>query len=510
MIRSHPGFGDAVPAVPVAQAVLGERPPGGRPALIDATSGRHVSYAQLRAAVTAAASGLAAAGLGRGSVIGLHVPDTPEFALAAYGVLAAGAVLAPVRPQLSVRETGRQLAAAGARALITWPVLLDIALEAVKETEIERVLSFGAEPDVESFTGLLTGGPAPPPPAPHDLALLPYTRGAAGPPRRVPLTHRNLVAGLVQFAAAGVLSGSDVVLSGIPFADVVGLNGVLGPALHLGATVVTRPGTGRHDLLRTLQDHRVTVAVLPPRMAEILAYDRLVARYHLRSLRSVIVTGGPLAPEVARACSVRLHCPVRQAYGLAEASGFTHVNLRAAEEGTLDSVGRGLPWVRWRIVDPAGGNDQPSYRPGELRVRGPMTTGPAAAWVATGDVAFADDHGRVYVLGRLGDGPHEPPTDPGAVLGAHPAVADAVVIPAPDPEFGLVQHAFVVLREGGRGDDLLAYANTHLPSYLQVAAVHLVDAIPRSPSGRVLRRALLERARLSPQDDDHGSPEEGR
>jgi acyl-CoA synthetase (AMP-forming)/AMP-acid ligase II len=283
---------------------------------------------------------------------------------------------------------------------------------------------------------------------------------------------------------------------------VIGLAAVLHAGLQAGAVVVTRSGTGRLDLLRTLQDRRVSLALLTPEMVEILAYDREVDRYNLRPLRSIVSTGGPLRPETARTCAARLRCSVRPAYGLAEAAGITHVNLRAAEEGTLDSVGRGLPWVDGRIVDPAGG-EQPSYQVGELVIRGPMVSpGLADAeafpeWVPTGDAAFADEHGRLYIMGRMtGQGP-EPPTDPQALLMNHPVVEDAAVVPIPDSDLGLSPHAFAVTREQISESDLLAYVNSNLPSFQRVKAVHLIPVIPRTPSGRILRRALIDRAGLS-------------
>jgi acyl-coenzyme A synthetase/AMP-(fatty) acid ligase len=315
----------------------------------------------------------------------------------------------------------------------------------------------------------------------------------------------------VQVADSGMLDSRDVVLSGIPFADVLGLNGVLGPALRRGATVVTYRGTDRHDLLRSLQDHRVTVAVLPVRMIEILAREPSALQYNLRSLRWVISTGGPLRPEAARACSQWLGCPVGQAYGLTEAAGFTHVNLRAAEERTLDSIGSALPSVSGRIIDPATGTEQPAYQAGELRLSGSVIAGPRGQWLATGDAAFADEHGRVYLMGRVGQWQAEPSSSPAvpathpavseafgpdAVLAAHPAVSDAVVVPVPHPELGLTPHVFVVLREAVSLANLLTYVNSHVPSHLRIAAIHSVEAIPRSPGGRVLRRALLKRVRL--------------
>ncbi|WP_067889912.1 class I adenylate-forming enzyme family protein [Actinomadura chibensis] len=315
----------------------------------------------------------------------------------------------------------------------------------------------------------------------------------------VRLTHAEVVAGLVRVADSGLLGGSDVVLSALPFSDVLGVNGVLNPALRLGATVVACAGMRRPDLLRALRDHRVTVAVLPPRLVEALAYDRSVSRYGLGTLRAVVAAGGPLAAEDARAAAARLGCPVRQAYGLAEAAGFTHLNLRAVEEGTLDSVGRGLPGVTWRIVHPRRGTAQPSYQPGELCVRLPVarTAAVSVRWLPTGDSAFADDHERVFILGRLPAVRPEPPGEPEPVLAAHPAVEDAVVAPAPDDDLGLAPHAFVVLAERASEDDLLAYVNKHVHRTRMVSAVHVVDEIPRAPDGQVRRRALLRRAGLA-------------
>ncbi|TDD60338.1 AMP-binding protein [Actinomadura rubrisoli] len=518
MISNGVDPGAAYPAMTVTEAVLGAGGPGGglggdglgggglggpaRPALVDGASGRSLSRADLAAQAGSAASGLAREGLGRGSVVGLHLPDGPEFAVALHAVTAAGAAPFPVPAAVPAAELARLLDAAGARAVITWPALLAGALEATASCGVERIFCFGAEPGAEPFSALLTGRAAPDVPADpaRDIALLGCTRVSSGPARAVRLTHAEVVAGLVRVAGAGMIGPDDIVLTALPFAGVLGLNGVLNPALRLGATVVALAGTGRHDLLRALQDHRVTVAVLPPRLVEVLAYDRAADRYGLRSLRAVVSAGGPLAAEDVRAAAGRLGCPVRQAYGLAEAAGFTHLNLRAAEEGTLDSVGRGLPGVVWRIVHPRTGADQRSYQPGELCVRLPVarTAAVPVRWLPTGDSAFADDHGRVFILGRLGLARPEPPAEPETVLAAHPAVGDAAVAPAPDLDLGLAPHAFAVVKAPASADDLLAYVNAHVADCHRVTAVHVVDAIPRTPDGRVRRRELLARAGLAP------------
>ncbi|MEU8308021.1 AMP-binding protein [Actinomadura sp. NPDC048955] len=485
------GADPAYPAVTVTRAVFGTAPDPGKTAVLDVSSGRSLSHAALSAMVGTAASALARAGSAPGEVIGLRLREPLDLAVALHAVIAAGAVAFP----LAGPDASR---------------LLD-------ETDARFVITDGPGGDGDRLTGeaaplrltdLLAGGaradaapPAPAAPACDALALLAATRGTGRrPARTVRLTHAEVVAGLVRVAESAMFGGADTVLSALPFGTVLGLNGVLNPALRLGATVVAFSETGRHDLLRSLRDHRVTVAVLPPELVEALAYERAVCQYDLRALRAVVAAGGPLAAEEARAAASRLGCPVRQAYGLAEAGGFTHLNLRAAEEGTLDSVGRGLPGVAWQVVDPRTGAVQPSYQPGEMCVRLPAARAAAgpARWLPTGDSAFADEHGRVFILGRLAGARREPPGDPEAVLAAHPSVRDAVVVPAPDDDLGLAPHAFAVPAEPVSEADLLAYVNGRVPRTREVSAVHVVDEIPRTPDGRVRRRELLERAGLAP------------
>jgi acyl-CoA synthetase (AMP-forming)/AMP-acid ligase II len=505
-----------IPAVTLTEAVVGTGARPDRTAVVDALSGRGLTHAELVRDVASAAAGLAA-DVAPGTVVGVHLPDTPEFAVALHAVVAAGAVALPLRATLPPAELTRLLRASGARVLVTWPVLLDIARLAAGASEVERILCFGDEPDAEPFGDLLGHDPGPPsPPGPRpdpfaDPALLACSRGTAGTARTVRLSHAEAVAGLLRPIDAGMIGRDDTVLSALPFTSVFGLNGALNPALRLGATVVANPGAGRRELLRALADHRVTVALVPPKVVETLAFDREVSRYDLRGLRSVVSVGAPLCAETARACAGRLGRPVRQAYGMTETAGITHLNLRPVEEGTLDSVGPGLPGVRWGIVDLETGRHTPAYKPGELCVLLPLTGtaapgGTARApqrWLRTGDAAFTDEHGRAYILGRLGEErPEPPPAEPEAVLAAHPAVQDAAVAPGPDPELGLAPYAFAVLTEEASREPvdpahLLDYVNAHLPPHRGVVAVRVVDQIPRSPSGTVLRRALLRKAGLA-------------
>ncbi|QXJ20472.1 acyl--CoA ligase [Actinomadura graeca] len=383
--------GAAYPAVTVTEAVLrpGRAVHGKRRAVVDAVSGRSITHAALAAEVAPASAALAGEGVEPGDVVGLHLADGPEFAIALHAVLAAGAVPLPLRAS----DPAGLLDAARVRTVIAGAAPSGRFLRAVKAAGVERVLGLGGRAGGRAAAPEVRADPA------RDTALAVGVGG--GPPRLVRLTHAEVVAGLVRVADAGLIGGADTVLTALPFTGALGLNGVLNPVLRLGATVVALPDAGRHDLLRAVQDHRATVAVLPPALVEALARERGATHFDLGSLRTVVAAGGPLAADDARAAAARVGCPVRRAYGMAEAAGLTHLNLWAAEEGALDSVGRGLPGVSWRIVHPRTRAVQASYHRGELCVRVPDT----ARWIPTGDAAFADDHGRVFILGRLGPRP---------------------------------------------------------------------------------------------------------
>jgi len=265
--------------------------------------------------------------------------------------------------------------------------------------------------------------------------------------------------------------------------------------------------------LALLEAHRITRAFVVPPLVLALANDPAVDRYDVSSLRGVMSGAAPLDAALEAACARRLSCALIQGYGLTEASPVTHAVSDEPGAARPGSIGPLLPNTECRVVDPASGSDLGPGEDGELWIRGPQVmagylnnpeataaTLDAAGWLHTGDIGHADPDGYFTIVDRLKElikykGFQVPPAELEAMLRTHPAVADAAVIPIPDEECGEVPKAFVVLRRAVPPEALLAYVAERVAPYKKIRAVEVVDAIPRSPSGKILRRVLKQHER---------------
>jgi acyl-CoA synthetase (AMP-forming)/AMP-acid ligase II len=303
------------------------------------------------------------------------------------------------------------------------------------------------------------------------------------------------------------------VLAVAPFFHVMGFMATLALPLASGATVVTMPRFDLEGFLALIQRHRVTVLVVPPPIMAALARHPMIDGYDLSSLELIVSGGAPLGADLQRAVAARIpSAAVRQGWGLTETS--IGVTLPDRRFGTVPgSVGRVMPNTELRVVDPRTGGDLGAGEPGELWARGPQVMAgylgrpdatveivDADGWLHTGDLGYVDDDGNVFIVDRLKElikvsAYQVAPAELEALLAGHPAVADAAVIPRPDATHGEIPVALVVPRGEVDADELIAWVADRVAPHKRIRAVHLVDAIPRTASGKLLRRVLIDQDR---------------
>jgi acyl-CoA synthetase (AMP-forming)/AMP-acid ligase II len=490
-------------------------------ALIDGPSDRTITYAQLTAAVDGVASGLAARGFKKGDVFAIYSPNMPEYAVAFFGVARAGGVSTTINPLYTANEIRFQLLDAGAKYLVTVPQNLAKARESLEGTSVEEVFVFGEAEGATPFASLIREGtpPAVEIDARNDLITLPYSSGTTGLPKGVMLTHHNLVSNLAQTNAVEQLAQTEVLIGVLPFYHIYGMVVVMCGALRVGATVVTMPRFDLEQFLSLIQHYGVTTGYLVPPVVLALAKHPVVDRYDLSTLTNVMSGAAPLAEAVATTCATRNNIIVRQGYGLTEASPVTNTNPPHGDI-RVTSVGPPLPNTELRIVDLESGQDSPTGDLGEIWVRGPQVMkgylGNSDAtramidedgWLHSGDIGRADEDGYLYVVDRVKElikykGSQVAPAALEAILQSHPAVADVAVIPSPDEEAGEVPKAFVVLKPDttATAEELMAYTAERVSPREKIRRLEFIDAIPKVPSGKILRRQLVERERAASGD----------
>lgn len=506
-----------IPEIPLTQFVFEEADSyPERAALVDGVTGRAMSYAELRGAVASAAAGLARRGYAKGDVLAILSPNVPEYVVAFHAAATLGVVVTPINPLYTPEEIEKQLRDARARGLITVPALLEKARGASAAAGVEELFIFGEAEGAVPFASLLDGE-ADAPRAEinprEDLVALPYSSGTTGVCKGVMLTHHNLVSNLAQIRGAGLDWTEATLVCVLPLFHIYGLVAIANHGLRCGATIVTLPRFDFEQLLGCMQERRVTVAPLVPPVVLALSKSPLVEGYDLSALRLIFSGAAPLGEALARECAARLGCDVVQGYGMTETSPATHI--AAPGRNKPGSVGLTVPNTECRIVSLETGAAVGPGEEGEICVRGPQVMRgylgqPEATaqcmdsdgWLHTGDIGYADDEGFFFIVDRAKElikykGFQVAPAELEALLLTHPSVADAAVIPSPDDEAGEVPKAFVVVREGHglTEGEVLGFVARHVAPHKKVRLVEFTQSIPKSPSGKILRRLLVERER---------------
>jgi acyl-CoA synthetase (AMP-forming)/AMP-acid ligase II len=503
----------AIPDVDVTGFVLEQAPErGDKAALIDGPSGRVLTYGELAERVAAMRGGLAARGFGKGDTLAIYLPNLPEYAIAFHAAASAGGRAMTANPLYTENELGHQLHDSRARFLLTVPPLLDTALAAAEAAHVEEVFAIGEDERATPFAELLAAEPVPPAAisAAGDLAALPYSSGTTGLPKGVMLTHRNLVANLIQAGEALTVNDEDTLIGCLPFFHVYGMTVIMNLGLRNGATIVTMPRFDLAQFLELIERHKVSVGFVVPPIALALAKHPSIDEADLSSLRFLMSGAAPLGPELVEAVEARLGCMVAQGYGMTETSPVTHTIAMDPQRNRIGTVGPPLRATECRLVDPESGVDAGPGERGEIWVRGPqvmrgylnneaatVATIDAEGWLHTGDVGVVDEAGYYSIVDRLKElikykGYQVPPAELEALLQTHPAVADVAVVGVADEEAGELPKAFVVVVAGAEldHDELMAWVGERVAPQKRIRLVEEIEAVPKSPSGKILRREL--------------------
>ncbi|TBH20675.1 long-chain-fatty-acid--CoA ligase [Thermus thermamylovorans] len=505
--------------------------------------GKTLTYAELWDKSRRFAGGLKALGVRPGDRVAIMLPNSPQFVIAFYGALLAGGVGVNVNPLYTPRELRHQLVDSGSETLIILDHLLPRFLEVERETPVKRTvvtgikdflpfpknllyplkarkdklpLGFPKKEGFHAFADLLKGEPATPHPAdPEDLALLQYTGGTTGISKGAMLTHRNLVANVLQIdawdASARELLGKGVMLGALPFFHVYGMTVAMNYGLFSGYKIVLLPRPEIRAIVEAIERHGVTHFPGVPTLY--VAFNNFpgVEGKNVKSVRICLSGAAPLPVEVAKRFEEITGARLIEGYGLSEASPVTHSNpvLGEVKKG---SIGMPLPSIEAKVVDEEG-KEVPLGEVGELAVRGPNVmkgywnrpeeTAKALkdGWLLTGDLARMDEDGYFYIVDRKKDmiiagGYNIYPREVEEVLYAHPAVQEAAVVGVPDPYRGETVAAFVVLKEEHRGkvgkEDLVAFCRENLAAYKVPRILEFRESLPKTSVGKILRRELRD------------------
>jgi long-chain acyl-CoA synthetase len=468
--------------------------------------------------VESLARGFVAAGLRPGEVLAIYLANCWEFCAAYHAATLAGAVPTLLNPTYREREARYQLENSGAAMLITdGPNLQGINLAGLPN--LRRIYAIrqtgrGTGSFVDLMRPVTATLPAPIQSPNETLAALPYSSGTTGLPKGVMLSHHNLVANMYQLLGphASAFAPEDTFLCFLPLYHIYGLNVVLNPVLTLGATLVLMPRFNVPQLLSLLVEEGITtMPVVPPAMnalCQAAQAGQFPRDHHLRWVKS---GAAPLAAELARRFTALTGVLVCQGYGMTEASPVTHVGYLQPELYRPESIGQALAQTECSVLD-ENGNQVPTGDRGELVMRGPQFMlgywkAPEATaavlrdgWFWSGDIVRRDEQDFYYVVDRRKEmikykGFPVAPAEVESVLLEHPAVRDCGVVGRPEAAAGEIPVAFVVLPDGLMAskkleEELRGFVADRLTHYKQPREIHFVDAVPKTASGKILRREL--------------------
>ncbi|KAI4343399.1 hypothetical protein L6164_010751 [Bauhinia variegata] len=495
---------------------------GGKVAFVEAVTGKRITYSEVVRDTKRFSKALRFLGLTKGNVVLVVLPNIAEYAIIALGIMAAGGVFSGANPMAHASEIKKQAEAADAKYIITndptyekvkglrLPIIV-VADEAIEDTMNWKKLLEAADGAGDKLINETVQQ--------NDLCAMPFSSGTTGMSKGVMLTHQNLVANLCStlFGVAPEMVGQVTTLGLIPFFHIYGITGICCAALRNKGKVVVMGRFELRTFLNALITHEVMFAPIVPPIILNLVKNPIVDEFDLSKLKlqAIMTAAAPLAPEILTAFENKFPgVVVQEAYGLTEHSciTLTHV-LKDFGNAKRSSVGFILPNLEVKFIDPETGRSLPRNTPGELCVRSQcvmkgyykneeetaQTIG-KNGWLHTGDIGFIDDDDNVFIVDRIKElikykGFQVAPAELEAILLSHPSVEDAAVVPLPNEEAGEIPGASVVISPGAieSEEDIIKYVASNVANYKKVRVLHFVKAIPKSPSGKIMRRLIKEK-----------------
>ncbi|XP_033733818.1 probable 4-coumarate--CoA ligase 1 [Pecten maximus] len=493
---------------------------GSRTALVDNDTGKLYTYLELKDAVIKVASALHRLGYKKGDVLCMCSTNSTEYAILILACVTSGIILTTTNPTYTPVELARHLSHSGSTGVILMKSLLPNVKEAlasdnVLKHKLKNIIVVGEMEGYESFSSLLnddgtcfpenlTIDPN------EDVALLPYSSGTTGLPKGVMLTHMNVIANLQQTRPQLTITMDDTILCLLPMFHVAGLIAILMGILKDGGKIVTLPQFEPGSFLKAIQQHKVTLLYMVPPIALFLARHPLVDKFDISSIRSHVCAAAPLGESLCLEYENRIKHPICQGYGMTELSPFA--TLDTLPPYHLGTVGQLVPNTKAKIMCPETGAALGPGETGEICINGPqvmkgyLNNEEATremikdGWLFTGDLGHVREDGCFVIADRLKElikykGLQVAPAELEDVLLSHPGVQDVAVIGVPDERAGEIPRAYIVPKPNSKytPEDISKFVEENVASYKKLrGGVEFLEEIPKSPSGKILRRILRD------------------
>ncbi|XP_060076477.1 uncharacterized protein LOC132556109 [Ylistrum balloti] len=492
---------------------------GDKTALVDFASGKTYSYPELKAAIIRVASALNKLGYKKGDTMAMYSVNNTEYCILLIACAASGIILTTANPAYTPAELVRHLNHSGSTSLVVFEALMPVAKAALDsdpklKTVIKEVIVIGEaegcrpfssllEDDGKSFPENLNIDPM------NDVVVVPYSSGTTGLPKGVQLTNHNLVANLQQFRPVIKVTVEDTSLGILPFYHCYGMIPVMMGVFQDGGKLVTLPKFDPVMFLKAMSEQKVTMAHIVPPIVVFMAKHPAVSQFDLSHLKRTVVGAAPLGEAITEEFTKRLNVPVTQGYGLTETSPVLAVDTLPPNPGT---TGRLLPNTMAKVVNPETGAELGIGETGELVFKGPqimkgyLNNQQATdemikdGWLYSGDVGHVREDGCLVITDRLKElikykGYQVPPAELEDLLLKHPSIQDAAVIGVPDENAGELPRAYVVPKPDQTlsEEDVCKFVEDNVSAYKRLrGGVELMKEIPKSPSGKILRRILRD------------------